>query len=315
MACGRPVRFQGIRGHATTNRDSRRPPHLLGGQTHRLRLFCQLCSFWCLNHRQTSVRAGGLPRLRTTFLATPLRRRPPRAAAPPCRPARSRARLHVAAEPIEVLADRPGPRSPSRRPQPEGALEPELGEDAPATTHVDGEPRETSLSRTIRAGSRLRQWRVPSPRRPAPLKRLTKSVTRSSFSPCFMCALLDGVPSQQHAPRLRARPLIRTQRTFTRKPHFSRRVDLAGGRAHGRRREPAPSQTRLGMVRSATPVESIHGDRLRGPVIALEGDAGRLWSAASAPTGEAARSPHMPGERVSVRFTMGVTWYGWRGGR
>ncbi len=62
-------------------------------------------------------------------------------------------------------------------------------------------------------------------------------------------------------------------------------------------------QTRLGTVRSATPL-SIHGDRYVDLVIALEGDAsppavGRL-GAADCPESLA------PGERVSVRFTLGV---------
>lgn len=62
-------------------------------------------------------------------------------------------------------------------------------------------------------------------------------------------------------------------------------------------------QTRLGTVRSATPV-SIHGDRYVDLAIALEGDpdppvVGRV-GATDCPESLA------PGERVSVRFTMGV---------
>ena len=62
-------------------------------------------------------------------------------------------------------------------------------------------------------------------------------------------------------------------------------------------------QTRAGTVRSATPV-SIHGDRYVDLVIALDGDAvppavGRV-GADDCPESLA------PGERVSVRFTMGV---------
>jgi hypothetical protein len=62
-------------------------------------------------------------------------------------------------------------------------------------------------------------------------------------------------------------------------------------------------QTRAGTVRSATPL-SIHGDRYVDLAIALEGDAGppvvgRL-GAAECPESLA------EGERVSVRFIMGV---------
>lgn len=62
-------------------------------------------------------------------------------------------------------------------------------------------------------------------------------------------------------------------------------------------------QTRPGTVRLATPV-SIHGDRYVDLAIALEGDpgppvVGRV-GATECPESLA------PGERVSVRFTMGV---------
>jgi hypothetical protein len=62
-------------------------------------------------------------------------------------------------------------------------------------------------------------------------------------------------------------------------------------------------QTRTGTVRSATPV-SIHGDRYVDLAIALEGDpgppvAGRVGA-------DACPESLAPGERVSVRFTMGV---------
>jgi hypothetical protein len=62
-------------------------------------------------------------------------------------------------------------------------------------------------------------------------------------------------------------------------------------------------QTRAGTVRSATPL-SIHGDRYVDLAIALEGDAGPpvvgRVGAAECPESLAA------GERVSVRFIMGV---------
>jgi len=62
-------------------------------------------------------------------------------------------------------------------------------------------------------------------------------------------------------------------------------------------------QTRAGTVRSATPV-SIHGDRYVDLVIALEGEAGPpvvgRMGADECPEGLA------PGDRVNVRFTMGV---------
>jgi len=61
-------------------------------------------------------------------------------------------------------------------------------------------------------------------------------------------------------------------------------------------------QTRSGVVRSATPV-SIHGDRYVDVVVALDGDGasatGRI-GATECP-GDLA-----PGDRVQVRFTMGV---------
>jgi hypothetical protein len=62
-------------------------------------------------------------------------------------------------------------------------------------------------------------------------------------------------------------------------------------------------QTRTGTVRSAKPV-SIHGDRYVDLVIALEGGAG-------APVAGRVGADDCPeslvaGERVSVRFTMGV---------
>jgi hypothetical protein len=62
-------------------------------------------------------------------------------------------------------------------------------------------------------------------------------------------------------------------------------------------------QTRVGIVRSATPV-SIHGDRYVDLAVALEGDAG---PPAVGRVG-ALDCPEdlVPGERVSVRFTMGV---------
>ena len=61
--------------------------------------------------------------------------------------------------------------------------------------------------------------------------------------------------------------------------------------------------TRDGTVRSASPV-SIHGDRYVDVAVALEGESGppvvgRL-GAQECPAGLA------PGERVNVRFTMGV---------
>ena len=62
-------------------------------------------------------------------------------------------------------------------------------------------------------------------------------------------------------------------------------------------------QTRAGTVQSATPV-NIHGDRYVDLVIVLEGDApspvvGRVGA-------DACPESLVPGERVSVRFTMGV---------
>jgi len=62
-------------------------------------------------------------------------------------------------------------------------------------------------------------------------------------------------------------------------------------------------QTRTGTVQSSTPVD-IHGDRYVDLVIELEGDAGPpvvgRVGATECPVSL------MPGERVSVRFTMGV---------
>lgn len=62
-------------------------------------------------------------------------------------------------------------------------------------------------------------------------------------------------------------------------------------------------QTRTGTLRSATPI-SIHGDRYVDLAIALDGEAGPpvvgRVSATDCPESLAA------GERVNVRFTMGV---------
>ncbi len=72
---------------------------------------------------------------------------------------------------------------------------------------------------------------------------------------------------------------------------------------HGRRVSLLLPQTRIGTVRSATPV-SIHGDRYLDLVIALEGDSGPpvlgRVGADDCPESLA------PGERVSVRLTLGV---------
>ncbi len=72
---------------------------------------------------------------------------------------------------------------------------------------------------------------------------------------------------------------------------------------HGERVSLLLPQTRAGTVRSATPV-SIHGDRYMDLAIALDGDAGPpvigRVGADDCPQSLA------PGERVSVRFTMGV---------
>lgn len=62
-------------------------------------------------------------------------------------------------------------------------------------------------------------------------------------------------------------------------------------------------QTRAGTVRSATPV-SIHGDRYVDLMVALDGEAsapvvGRLGA-------DACPESLAPGDRVSVRFTLGV---------
>jgi len=62
-------------------------------------------------------------------------------------------------------------------------------------------------------------------------------------------------------------------------------------------------QTRAGAVRSATPVD-IHGDRFVDVAILLDGETGSpatgRVSATECPAALA------PGERVSVRFVMGV---------
>lgn len=62
-------------------------------------------------------------------------------------------------------------------------------------------------------------------------------------------------------------------------------------------------QTRAGTLRSATPV-SIHGDRYLDLVIALDGDPGPPVVGRVGTTD----CPEFlaPGERVSVRFTVGV---------
>ena len=75
-------------------------------------------------------------------------------------------------------------------------------------------------------------------------------------------------------------------------------------------------QTRAGTVRSATPV-SIHGDRYVDLVIALEGDAG--LPVVGRVGAENCPDSLAPGERVSLRFTIGVMVrvtreVGWRGG-
>ena len=62
-------------------------------------------------------------------------------------------------------------------------------------------------------------------------------------------------------------------------------------------------QTRAGVVRLATPVD-IHGDRYVDLAIALDGETGppvpgRVGASDCPPS-------LVPGERVSVRFTMGV---------
>ena len=62
-------------------------------------------------------------------------------------------------------------------------------------------------------------------------------------------------------------------------------------------------QTRPGTVRSATPV-SIHGDRYVDLVIALEGDTGP--PVVGRVGAEACPESLAPGERVNVRFTIGV---------
>ena len=62
-------------------------------------------------------------------------------------------------------------------------------------------------------------------------------------------------------------------------------------------------QTRAGTVRSADLV-SIHGDRYVDLLIALEGDAGP--PVAGRVGADDCPESLVPGERVSVRFTMGV---------
>ena len=62
-------------------------------------------------------------------------------------------------------------------------------------------------------------------------------------------------------------------------------------------------QTRAGTVMSATPV-SIHGDRYMDLVIALEGDE-RAQVTGRVGVTECPESLAL-GERVSVRFTMGI---------
>ena len=62
-------------------------------------------------------------------------------------------------------------------------------------------------------------------------------------------------------------------------------------------------QTRIGTVRSVKPV-SIHGDRYVDLVIALDGDAGP--PVAGRVGADECPDSLMPGERVAVRFTMGV---------
>jgi len=78
---------------------------------------------------------------------------------------------------------------------------------------------------------------------------------------------------------------------------------IGGAALHGERVSLLLPQTRAGTVRSATPV-NIHGDRYVDLAIALDGDAGPpvigRVGAVDCPESLA------PGERVSVRFTMGV---------
>ena len=62
-------------------------------------------------------------------------------------------------------------------------------------------------------------------------------------------------------------------------------------------------QTRTGTVERATPLD-IHGDRYVDVNVALDGDAGPP-ARGRVGAGECAESL-APGERVSVRFTLGV---------
>ena len=81
------------------------------------------------------------------------------------------------------------------------------------------------------------------------------------------------------------------------------RIDSCPREAQGDRVSLLLPQTRVGLVRAATPL-SIHGDRYVDLAIELEGDAGPPVTgrigANDCPTSLA------PGERVSVRFMMGV---------
>jgi len=72
---------------------------------------------------------------------------------------------------------------------------------------------------------------------------------------------------------------------------------------HGGRVSLLLPQSRAGTVRSATPV-SIHGDRYVDLAIALDGDAGPPVVGRVGATD--CSESLTPGERVSVRFTMGV---------
>src|SRR5437870_2270804 len=71
---------------------------------------------------------------------------------------------------------------------------------------------------------------------------------------------------------------------------------------HGWRVSLLLPQTRAGTVRSATPV-SIHGDRYVDLVIALEGETGP--PVVGRVGADDCPEPLTPGERVSVRFTVG----------
>jgi hypothetical protein len=61
-------------------------------------------------------------------------------------------------------------------------------------------------------------------------------------------------------------------------------------------------QTRAGVVQSARPVD-IHGDRYVDVAVSLEEDGGTFTGRVSATE---CPSDLAPGERVSVKFTMGV---------